>query len=384
MRNVLIVGAGPVGLTVALSLHRLGVPVTVLEKRPDLSGASRASTFHPPTIEILDGLGVLEPLLPLGQRVDRIAYLTRDGEAAASFALADLAGETAFPFRWHIEQSVVTPALMAALPAGAVQFAAEVADILEEPDSVAAILTDGRRFEGTYVLGCDGARSMVRQAIGVVTDGEAYTHRVLRVMTPVPLSEINPALGGISYIHAADGSCSLLQMPGLWRLIFRVPTSETDAAALAPDAIAARVRHFLPWAPDPLPISGTDIYRVAQGVARSYRVGRAVLLGDAAHVTNTRGGMNMNAGLHEASTLAGVLAAILSGRLADAALTEWAEARSALAREHLVARTDRAVSQTGLALLARMADLAADPARSRRFLLEGAMLDIARIGAVAA
>ena len=377
--SVIIVGAGPVGLAAAVALHRRGIDVTVLEKRPALSAASRASTFHPPTLALLDDMGVLSPLLPGGTRVDRIAYLDEHGVAAASLDLGALAHDTRFPYRWHQEQSVLTSALAATLPPGAVKFGAELAAI-EQNGAVTAVAADGRRFTGAYLLGCDGARSAVRQAAGIGADASPYAHRVLRVMTPAPLSLINPALGGISYIHTPDGSCSLLQMPGVWRLIFRVPAGESDAAALEPSAIAARVRRFLPWAPDPFPVAGTDIYQVSQGVAHAWQAGRVLLLGDAAHVTNTRGGMNMNAGLHEAGTLASVLAAVLTGRAPDTALAVWAEARRRLAREHLVARTDRAVSETGPAVLARMAALSQDKAATRQFLLEASMLDIARIG----
>jgi 2-polyprenyl-6-methoxyphenol hydroxylase-like FAD-dependent oxidoreductase len=382
--RVLVAGAGPVGLYAAAALARRGVAVTVLERREALSVASRASTFHPPTLEMLDELGIFAPLLPQGVRVDRIAYLDEAGAVAARLEFPLLAGATRFPFRWHMEQAKVTPALAVALcaqPGCALRFKAEIVDVARAGEGIRAVLADGASLDGDFLLACDGAHSRVRDAVGIAAEGQDYAHRVLRVITTIDLDHGTGA--GMIYIHAADGSCSLLRMPGLWRVILRIPEGEDEAVAMEPARVAARVRRFLPWAPDPLPVMSMDVFSVSRAVARRYRSGRVLVLGDAAHVTNTRGGMNMNCGIHEAATLAGNLAAVLHGTQPDAALDAWAEARARVAQQALIGRTDAVVTQTGPALLARMAAIAADPAATRSYLIEASMLDIARVGAAA-
>ena len=110
--QVIVAGAGPVGLVAALTLAQAGIEVVLLEKRNSLNTASKASTFHPPTLEIIDDLGAIEPLLSQGQLVHRIQYRTNEGPFA-EFALADLADRTRYPFRLHLEQSKLTPTLLA-------------------------------------------------------------------------------------------------------------------------------------------------------------------------------------------------------------------------------------------------------------------------------
>jgi 2-polyprenyl-6-methoxyphenol hydroxylase-like FAD-dependent oxidoreductase len=132
--QVVVAGAGPVGLTAALLLADAGVPVTVLEKRAELSAASKASTFHPPTLAILHHLGVLDAVRDRGAVARRVQYRTGEG-VFAEFSLDALAGETAFPYRLHLEQAQVTPLLLARLRTHAharVLFGAEVLDVAAE------------------------------------------------------------------------------------------------------------------------------------------------------------------------------------------------------------------------------------------------------------
>ena len=127
------------------------------------------------------------------------------------------------------------------------------------------------------------------------------------------------------------------------------------------------VRRFLPKAPDPIPVASADVYGVSKGIAARMRAGRLLVVGDAAHVTNTRGGMNMNAGVHDAYTLAATLAA-------GGDLDHWEAARLRVTRDSLLERTDRAVA-TGSAWLAEAQAVSRDPNAARQWLFEAAMLD---------
>lgn len=374
---VLIAGAGPVGLTLALALHRRGIATQVLEKREGLSSASRASTFHPPTLDALDELGVLAPLLPGGVRVDRILWRRVDSGAAAVLGLGILGGETRFPFRWHREQHYLTPALLAALPAGTVRFNAAVEALEQDAGGVTLRTADGGTHRARFAVGCDGASGALRGLAGIGAETNDYAHRVLRLLTPLDLRDHVPGLDGLGYLYDAKGSCSLLRMPEVWRLIFRIPPEMTDAAAMAEDHARNSVARFLPGLRD-LPIAGRDVYGVKRAMATAYRAGRVLLAGDAAHLTNTRGGMNMNAGIHDAMTLAATLDAVLRGA-PEALLDAWAARRLAVVREALLPRTDARVAADPAGEVARMAALTAEEARA--WAREASMLDIASLGA---
>jgi 2-polyprenyl-6-methoxyphenol hydroxylase-like FAD-dependent oxidoreductase len=370
--DILIAGAGPVGLTLALALHRRGIKAIVLEKREGLSTASRASTFHPPTLDALDSLGVLAALLPSGVRVDRILWRRADTGAAASIDLGILAGETGFPFRWHREQHALTAALLAALPPGTVRFNEGVAGCAQDEAAVVLTTATGARFQAPYAVGCDGSSGALRGLAGIAAETNDYAHRVLRLLTPRDLRADVPGLDGLGYLYDASASCSLLRMPEVWRLIFRIPPEMSDSAAMAEDHARARIARFLPALGD-LPISGRDVYGVKRAMALSYRAGRVLLAGDAAHLTNTRGGMNMNAGIHDAMTLA---ASFANG--SDAALDQWAATRLRVVREALLPRTDSRVAADPGDEVARMAALG--PAAARQWAREASMLDLATQG----
>ncbi len=377
MTPIAIAGAGPVGLVLACALAERGAPVKLFEKRAELNRASKASTFHPSTLEILDRLGVLSAVLPLGWRADRIQYRQAKGPVLAEFDLAVLSDETKFPYRLHLEQSEITPGLLARLmtfPNAEVVFDAELTDFVEHAAGVTVTLatpTGVRIEQAGYLVGADGARSRVRDLLEIPFDGEDYPNRVLRLMTKTDLSAFAPGLAPVTYVFDGDASMSLLRMPDVWRIIFRAPPTESDAEAQSLEAIDARLTRFFGVGSEAIELTGTDIYAVAKRMAQRYREGRVLLAGDAAHLTNTRGGMNMNCGIHDAYALAETL----SGPCGDLDLDRYAESRRHIAAVEVIPRSDRAVTP-GVDWLAEVRAEAADPIRAREFLRRAALLDI--------
>lgn len=378
--HVVVVGAGPVGLTAALLLADAGVPVTVLEKRSTLSAASKASTFHPPTLAILDHLGVLDDVLHRGQVVDRLQYRTADGGVFAEFRLAALGEDTAFPFRLHLEQAWLTPLLLERLRAHAhasVLFDTELREVTQVNGSATAHVRRNGADEhvtGAYLIGADGSRSDVRRALRIGFDGADYPDKVLRVMTTDDLDPLLPGIAPVTYLYNGDKSVSFLRMPDCWRIILRVPKDVDDATALAENWILARLRDVMPHC-DRLPaVAMKDVYSVARRVAERYRVGRVALIGDAAHITNTRGGMNMNCGLHDAFGVARGIIDALQGE-SPQAMEDAVDERRRVATQMLIPRTDRNIVG-GDAWLTQVKTMAADPAKAREHLRAAAMLDM--------
>jgi 2-polyprenyl-6-methoxyphenol hydroxylase-like FAD-dependent oxidoreductase len=378
--RVLVAGAGPVGLTVALALADAGVAVTVLEKRDALSAASKASTFHPPTLAILHHLDVLDDVLARGTIVERIQYRTTTGGIFAEFALETLRAETRFPFRLHLEQAAVTPVMLERLQRhrhAEVIFDAEVIGVESMASSVAVrVRHRGREHSlaGAWLVGADGSRSQVRAALGIAFEGDDYPDKILRVMTDEQLDLALPGIAPLTYLFNAARSVSFLRMSDCWRIILRVPKDIDDEHALAPEWIHARLAAISP-AFERLPnIVMKDIYGVARRVAARYHVGRTLLVGDSAHVTNTRGGMNMNCGIHDAFAIArAIVAARTQGK--PELVTAAADLRRRIATDFLIPRTDRNVAG-GQAWLDTVKEMAARADKALAYLRTTAMLDM--------
>jgi 2-polyprenyl-6-methoxyphenol hydroxylase-like FAD-dependent oxidoreductase len=378
--EVLIAGAGPVGLTAALALAKAGIAVTVAEKRPALSAASRASTFHPPTLAILDRLHVLDEVHHRGQVADRVQYRTpRDG-IFAEFPLSSLSSDTAFPYRLHLEQAQVTPIILERLRGyrhARILFDAEVQHVAQHGPRVVVRVRHGAGHEtldGDYLIAADGSRSDVRAALGIDFEGEDSPDKILRVMTIDDLDALLPGIAPVTYLWNGMKSVSFLRMPDCWRIILRVPKEVDDAQALDPEWILARLREVMPHIEQLPGVLMKDVYAVSKRVATRYREGRVFLAGDSAHVTNTRGGMNMNCGMHDAYALT---RAIVAANGSDARSVEDAsDERRRVATQMLIPRTDRNVAG-GDAWLQHIREMANDRAKTVSHLRTTAMLDMA-------
>src|SRR6476661_2029422 len=188
--RVLIAGAGPVGMVAAANLVRHGVPVTVLEANAQLSDESRASTFHPPTLDMLDRLGAAAPLIAQGLIAPQFQYRTKRDGLIAQFDFGAIADATAHPFRLQCEQSKLTQILLQQLRGHEnfeIVFSSSVSGVTQTADGVEVAVNRNGRIEtetARFLIGADGARSETRRALDIEFEGFTWPERFLVVSTP--------------------------------------------------------------------------------------------------------------------------------------------------------------------------------------------------------
>lgn len=338
--RVLIAGAGPVGLAAAANLVRQGVPVTVLEAGSDLSAESRASTFHPPTLDMLDDLGVVQPLISQGLIAPTFQYRSRADGVLATFDFGRIADATRHPYRLQCEQSKLTRILLDKLKDDAsfrITFASQVESVAPTANGSEVTIACGGKIEKrTYpwVIGADGARSNIRRSLGIEFEGFTWPDRYLVVSTPFDFAKVIPDIVSVSYVADPNRWFFLLQIPGVWRVMFRIAAEESDELALSP-AFAQKLMSEIVPGIDRYEIAHTTLYRVHQRVAGTYRKDRVFLVGDAAHVNNPLGGMGMNGGIHDAMNLTERLAHVWHGREPEAELDRYDKQRRSITKEHV-------------------------------------------------
>ncbi|MGW0364679.1 FAD-dependent oxidoreductase [Streptomyces sp. NPDC002990] len=383
--RVVVAGAGPVGLTAALVLARRGVPVTVLEAGPELAAESRASTFHPPTLEMLAELGVVEGLMARGLVAGSFQYRERGSGPVATLDLSLLAGDTPYPFRLQCEQNKLTPMLLEALghcPDAEVRFGARVSAVERTSGGIHAVLADGSRVRGAWLVGADGAHSAVRHAVRAEFHGMTYPERFLVASLDEDPGAVLEDLAPIAYVLDPDEWMVLLRTPDHWRILLPTPDGTSDRSELA--RLPGRLAEVTSRPGRPA-IAHASLYRVHQRVAGTFRSGRVLLCGDAAHVNNPLGGMGMNSGIHDAVLVGGALADLLTGEGSEEELTERTEERRACALRYVGAETHANWKRLRArdpaernALLAGLRATAADPVAARRSLLRSSMIDSLR------
>ena len=390
--RVIIAGAGPVGLVLALSLAGRGHRVVVVEKLVDLlDQVRRAGTIHAATLEMLDGIGLYERLEPRGIVAPLVHYWDRgDSEPIAVFDHAVLAGDTRFPHALQCDRlKLVEESLKMASGTDLIEVrtGAELVGFSQGPDSVTATVetADGEREElrGTHLVGCEGAHSVVRKQLGIDFEGFAFPDRTMTLSVLFDFDSILP-YGYRNYILDPVEWANLFRWTDLWRVVLPADVNADPDALLDDHVIEAGLQRFHPTG-TPYEVVSKSLYTVHQRVAETFRAGRVLLAGDAAHVNSPIGAMGMNSGIHDAVNLAGKLSSVLRDEAGGEVLDRYVRQRRHVAVAHvqaitirnkkLMAEADPQVRRRNRDELRRAAD---DPSLAREFLLRASLISSVR------
>jgi 2-polyprenyl-6-methoxyphenol hydroxylase-like FAD-dependent oxidoreductase len=329
VRSVLIVGAGPTGLTLGVDLARRGVPVRIVDKSPEPFAGSRGKGLQPRSQEVLDDLGVIGPIRAAGTAHLVHRYYQRDRVIREADPAADAVPTPAVPYesaltipQWRVEQILRDRLADFGV---AVELGTELVDLDQDGTAVTAVLAGARgteRVEVAYLAGCDGGRSRVRKLLGVGFQGETRADAAM-ILGDVEVDGLREDRWHF-WIDAERGMLALCPFVGTrsWQLQAGLPpdehgrlpepTLDTFRRVFADFAGLPGVRLSRPtW---------TSTYRANVRMVDRFRVGRVFLAGDAAHVHSLVGGLGMNTGIQDAYNLGWKLAAVLAG--ADAGLLD--------------------------------------------------------------
>jgi 3-(3-hydroxy-phenyl)propionate hydroxylase len=383
--RVIVVGAGPVGLTAALALARRGIPAVLLAAEPELVMELRGSTFHPPTLDMLDEFAVVPSMIESGLKAPTWQFRDRETGPVATFDLSLLAGDTNHPYRVQCEQWKLMRLLRDAylkIPGAEIKFGHTVTGVKPGDDSVAvaADTPEGPvTISGRYVVAADGARSAVRRSLGIEFEGFTYPELFLIASTDFRFEDTLTDIAYVNYVADPNEWLVLLRVPGLWRVLVPAPEN-SDREMLLSDENLQKVLHRVVARGADYRIDHRSIYHVHQRVAQSFRMGRVLLAGDAAHINNPLGGMGMNGGIHDAFNLSDKLAEIWAGA-DDRLLDRYERQRRTVAidavqqqtnRNHqILSERDPATRRTSLDA---MRQTAADPRLARDYLLKSSMI----------
>jgi 3-(3-hydroxy-phenyl)propionate hydroxylase len=305
--QVVVAGAGPVGGVAAYILATRGIEVVVCEAGVDCAQDLRASTFHPPTLEMLDELGIAGDIINQGLKAPVYHWRERETGAVLDFDLGEIADRTRYPFRIQCEQFHLARMLadrLEAHPKADVRFHHRIVWFEQDEEGVDIALEtpiDIKRIRADYLIGADGASSIVRKWLGVSFEGFTYPEKFLCLSTETPIEDYLPNLAYVNYVSDPKEWLVLLRVPSVWRVL--VPASEQqEDAYLLSDAKKDEVFHGL-LGNGKVETKHRTIYRVHQRVVEKFNHGRVFLIGDSAHLNNPLGGFGMNSGIHDAWNL---------------------------------------------------------------------------------
>ncbi|GLZ36608.1 FAD-dependent oxidoreductase [Actinokineospora sp. NBRC 105648] len=331
--DVLVAGAGPVGLTAAYELVRRGVAVRVVDRAAGPATTSRATATHARTLEIYHQMGILAELLARGQKVDNFT-MHRRGRVMTRLGTDYSELPTRFPFTLQVDQVITEEVLRDRLSEAGVKVEWGVAleSLTQEADGVAASLravhSSGGESEecvARWLVGADGAHSTVRKQLGIDLLGESSE----KWMVADARIEIDLPRDSLHWMHLSSGTILMVPFPepGKWRLLDTDDVREGEPADVVRARFEAKMSEGLgkPVAVDEL--TWMSVFTIRQRMVETMRSGRCFIAGDAAHVHSPASGQGMNTGIQDGYNLAWKLAAVIKGQAADGLLDSYSAER---------------------------------------------------------
>ena len=375
------------GLCAALALAHAGASVEVLEVAAGITEDLRASTFHPPTLDMLDAFGVTPALIAQGLVCPHWQVRLHPGGEHARFDLGVLADVTAHPYRLQCEQYKLSRVLLerlAAFPLVRVVFNSRVEAVAQDTQGVSLQLASAggsQTRRAAWLIGADGAHSVVRKALGVGFEGSTYPETTILATTDFAFEQHLPGLSNVTYCwQVGAGNFSLLKVPGRWRVSIYPPEDRPIEDSLRPEAIEAALQAIVAQ-PQPYRVFEVRPYRVHQRIASAYGVGRIWLAGDAAHLNSPAGGMGMNGGIHDALNLVAKLVRVMQGESSDL-MPLYERQRRPVALDQILKQADANRSRMRerdpslrLAALGKLQAIASNPTALRAHLLRSSMIE---------
>ncbi len=335
--DVLIVGAGPVGLFLANECARRGLRWRLIEKAATQSIHSKALAIFPRTLEIFDMAGIAAPFLAAANRVTRVAVITHD-HALARLHFAP--GESPYPFVAMVPQDVTEKLLVEELRRRSGEVEYESPFLSAEPDADGVTVTVGRRngperLRASVVVGCDGAHSAVRHLLKLSFEGAEYHDSFL--LADVETNEALPA-DELQLCPSELGPAAIFPMSARRRrVVATVEQVGGDAPSLA--LVREILRQRAPRELEATALHWSSYFRIHHRQVSKLREGRVFIAGDAAHIHSPFGGQGMNTGLHDAWNLVWKLDFFLRGRASERLLDSYGEERLPVIR-HVIQTTD--------------------------------------------
>jgi 3-(3-hydroxy-phenyl)propionate hydroxylase len=383
---VLISGAGPVGLVAGLRLALAGIETLVIDKESQVSDDFRASTFHPPTLEMLDELGLTPDLIAEGLVSPTWQIRQHESHDKALFDLDVLKNDTRYPFRLQCEQRVLTRLADAKAQKTSnlqVQYGCELTDLVQDSAGVTATVnsaTGPEKIHARYLIAADGARSICRKLTDMTFSGETYPETSILATTTFKFEDVLPGLSNVNYVWCKEGTFSLLRLPAIWRCSLYSDIDETVDQALERSSIERKLQRIVPRS-EPYDIVEIRPYRIHRRLIDNYRAGRVIFAGDSAHLTSPSGGMGMNGGIHDAVNLTDKLISILRQGATEDLLDLYTRQRRPVAEEEILAqshinrmRMQRRDAVWRAAEMTRLQALIVDPVAHREHLLKSSMI----------
>ena len=344
--KVIIIGAGPVGTFVAYCLAEYGIETILLESETSCETDMRASTFHPSTLKYLDNLNLANELIDKGLKAPIFQYRIRATDEILEFNLEELSDVLDFPFRLQCEQYKFARMLADKLDNhkySSVMFNRELISFSDAGKKVKLKVDHegiGEDYECDYLIGADGANSIVRRNLGIEFGGFTYKEKFFTLSTEKPLENYFTDLSYVNYVSDPDEWFVMLKAPSAWRILVPVDEKLDDDLIRSDDYVRNIFKRALN-SDDRIETNHRTIYRVHQRVVDTMRSGRVILAGDSAHLNNPLGGFGMNGGLHDAWNLAKQLDEIINHNKNEELLDLYDRQRRTVMNEFIQKQTIR-------------------------------------------